>query len=156
FQTAVSNGSLLVVAGGNSGNKYPSGGFLAGAALADGVRGSMIVVGATGCNGPDPTTPKNCANGGFGGPASFTQEPSTRCEVHGGQRYCLKDYFVVAPGVDIWSSVGNGRSKKSMYGYLSGTSMATPYVTGVAALVKGQTPSLTSAQVADIIFQTAD
>lgn len=156
FQTAVANGSLLVVAGGNSGNKYPSGGFLAGAALADGVRGSMIVVGATGCNGPNPSVPKNCANGGFGGPASFTQVPGTRCEVHGGQRYCMKDFFVVAPGLDIWSSVGNGLKKKSMYGYLSGTSMATPYVTGVAALVKGQTPSLTSAQVADIIFQTAD
>ena len=156
FQTAVANGSLLVVAGGNSGNKYPSGGFLAGAALADGVRGSMIVVGATGCNGPNSAKPRNCANGGFGGPASFTQEPGNRCEVQGGQRYCMKDFFVVAPGVDIWSSVGNGKMKSSQYGYLSGTSMATPYVTGVAALIKGNDPSLTSSQIADIIFQTAD
>ena len=57
FQTAVANGSLLVVAAGNSGNKDPVSGFLGGAALSDGVRGSMIVVGATGCNGPSSFTP---------------------------------------------------------------------------------------------------
>jgi len=45
-QTAVANGSLLVVAAGNAGNATPAGGFLAGAALYDGVRGSEIVVGA--------------------------------------------------------------------------------------------------------------
>ena len=156
FRTAVANGSLLVVAGGNSGNKDPSGGFLAGGALADGVRGSMIVVGATGCNGPNPNTPANCANGGLGGIASFSQVPGNRCEIHAGQRFCLKDYFVMAPGVDIWSSVGNGHSAAADYGYLSGTSMATPYVAGVAAVIKGASPFLTADEVADIIFNTTD
>jgi len=156
FQTAVSNGSLLVVAGGNSGNKDPSGGYLSGGALADGVRGSMIVVGALGCNGPNPNVPTNCANGGYGGIASFSQVPGNRCEIHEGQRYCLKDYFVDAPGVDIWSSVGNGTPFGASYGYLSGTSMATPYVSGVAAVIKGASPFLTAAEVADIIFDTTD
>jgi subtilisin family serine protease len=146
FQTAIANGSLLVVAGGNSGNKVPSSGFLAGGALRDGVRGSMIVVGATGAGG----------TGGHGQVASFSQVPSTQCEVHGGQRYCLANYFVVAPGANIWSTVGNGTATGATYGYLSGTSMATPYVTGVAAVIKGMWPTLTSSQVASIIFQTTD
>lgn len=156
FRTAVANGSLLVVAGGNSGNKDPSGGYLAGGALADGVRGSMIVVGATGCNGPNPSVPTNCANGGLGGIASFSQVPGNRCEIHAGQRFCLKNFFVMAPGVDIWSSVGNGHPTGPDYGYLSGTSMATPYVSGVAAVIKGASPFLTADEIADIIFNTTD
>ncbi|HTQ12957.1 MAG TPA: S8 family peptidase [Rhizomicrobium sp.] len=156
FRTVAANGALMVVAGGNSGNKDPSGGYLAGGALADGVRGSMIVVGATGCNGPDPSTPTNCANGGLGGIASFSQVPGNRCEIHEGQRFCMKDYFVMAPGVDIWSSVGNSHNPAPDYGYLSGTSMATPYVAGVAAVIKGASPFLTAQEVADIIFNTTD
>jgi subtilisin family serine protease len=156
FQQAIANGSLLVVAAGNSGTKDPTGGYLAGAALDPGVYGSMIVVGATGCNGPNSSSPTNCANGGYGGIASFSQVPTNRCQINSGQRVCMKDVFVVAPGVDIWSSVGNGTSTAANYGYLSGTSMATPYVSGVAAVIKGQSPFLTAAQIADIIFETAD
>jgi subtilisin family serine protease len=156
FQTAVANGSLLVVAAGNSGDKDPVSGFLGGAALSDGVRGSMIVVGATGCNGASAYTPTGCANSGYGGIASFSQVPGTQCTVEGTSRYCMADYFVVAPGVDIWSSVGNGASAAGNYGYLSGTSMATPFVAGVAAVIKGAWPQLTSSQIASIIFQTAD
>jgi subtilisin family serine protease len=146
FQQAVANGSLLVVAAGNAGTKNPTSGFLAGAALKDGVRGSMIVVGATGAGG----------SGGHGQVSSFSQVPSTQCEVHAGVRYCMKDFFVVAPGANIWSTVGNGADPSATYGYLSGTSMATPYVTGVAAVIKGMWPSLTSSQIASIIFQTTD
>ncbi len=146
FRQTVANGSLIVVSAGNSGTRVPAGGFLAGGALADGVRGSMIVVGATGHGGV----------GGHGDAASFSQVPSTRCEIHGAQRYCMRDYFVAAPGENIWSTVGNGAAAGSDHGYLSGTSMAAPYVTGVAAVIKGRWPFLTSAQIADIIFSTAD
>jgi subtilisin family serine protease len=146
FKMAIANGSLLVVAAGNSGTKDPSSGFLAGAALQDGVRGSMIVVGATGAGG----------SGGHGQVTTFSQVPSTQCEVHSGARFCLENYFVVAPGGNIWSTVGNGTSTAANYNYLSGTSMATPYVTGVAAVIMGNSPSLTASQVASIIFQTTD
>lgn len=48
---------------------------------------------------------------------------------------------VAAPGEWIVSTVPDG------YGYMSGTSMATPFVTGVAAAVLGEQPALTPAQV---------
>jgi subtilisin family serine protease len=158
FQTAVADGALLVVAAGNGGDKNPTGGFLAGAALADGVRGSMIVVGATTNNGSSngTTVTQGTLNGGAGTLVSFSQVPSTRCEIHGGQRFCMRDYFVVAPGASIWSTVGNGTANTAAsYGYLSGTSMATPFVSGVAAVIKGNWSFLTSSEIADIIFSTA-
>jgi len=134
-QTAVANGSLLVVAAGNAGNATPAGGFLAGAALYDGVRGSEIVVGAV---------------DNSGNITSWSQTPGTTCLAQPSGTYCMQNYFVVAPGVGIASSVGGGG-----YASLSGTSMATPYVSGVAADIKGLWPYLTMAQVANIIFSTA-
>lgn len=56
-----------------------------------------------------------------------------------------------APGVDILSlQPGN------LYQYLSGTSMATPHVSGVAALVLAKTPSLTTAQLKSAILNNVD
>jgi parallel beta-helix repeat protein len=57
---------------------------------------------------------------------------------------------VVAPGVDILSTIpNNGTTIKS------GTSMATPHVAGVAALILSVNPNLTGQQVRDIIESTA-
>jgi thermitase len=59
---------------------------------------------------------------------------------------------VVAPGVNILSSyVGSATAYTSM----SGTSMATPFVSGVAGLVKAANPGLSAAQVTNIIDQSA-
>jgi subtilisin family serine protease len=57
---------------------------------------------------------------------------------------------VVAPGMDIRSTVWD-----NAYADYQGTSMASPHVAGVAALVKSCNPSLTAAQIADILRTTA-
>ncbi len=57
---------------------------------------------------------------------------------------------VAAPGVGIRSTVwDNGTTS------MSGTSMATPHVAGVAALVRSCNPGLTAAQVGQILRDTA-
>lgn len=53
---------------------------------------------------------------------------------------------VAAPGTDILSTAPGGK-----YVLMSGTSMATPLVAGLAALIKAQKPQLTATQVRDII-----
>ncbi|MBI2646547.1 MAG: S8 family serine peptidase, partial [Deltaproteobacteria bacterium] len=53
---------------------------------------------------------------------------------------------VGAPGVSIYSTLPHQK-----YGYLSGTSMATPYVAGVAAMMLSQQPELMHLQVKKII-----
>lgn len=57
---------------------------------------------------------------------------------------------LVAPGVRVFSTVPNNG-----YDTLSGTSMAAPYVTGVAGLLLAQQPTLTNHQVRQLLFQSA-
>ena len=58
---------------------------------------------------------------------------------------------LIAPGVDILSTYLDGQ-----YAYGSGTSMASPHVAGVAALVRAADSTLTNAQVRSILQSTAE
>ncbi len=58
---------------------------------------------------------------------------------------------VTAPGVLIYSTVANNN-----YAYESGTSMATPFVSGLAGLVWADDSSLTYSQVKDLILDGVD
>ena len=64
--------------------------------------------------------------------------------------YGVTSVDLAAPGVSIYSTIPGG------YGYKSGTSMATPHVSGVAALVKAVFPSYTVAQIRSAIMSGTD
>ncbi len=62
-----------------------------------------------------------------------------------------KHVHVAAPGENIFSTLPKGR-----YGYLTGTSQATAFVSGLAALILSENPKLKPSDVRDIIMKTAD
>jgi len=57
---------------------------------------------------------------------------------------------IVAPGVSIYSSLPD-----NTYASWSGTSMATPHVSAVIALMKQKNPSLTDSDIKNILYSTA-
>ncbi|WP_269515159.1 S8 family peptidase [Brevundimonas subvibrioides] len=89
--------------------------------------------------------------------SSFSNRPGEGCLLATGATTCAenmkwKNRFLVAPGEMIYANLpGN------TYGYMSGTSMATPVVTGAAALLEGRWPVLKAnpATVADILLNSA-
>jgi subtilisin family serine protease len=56
---------------------------------------------------------------------------------------------LAAPGSDILSTYNNGG-----YRHLSGTSMATPYVTGAAVLLRSNSPHLTALETKQILLES--
>ena len=58
---------------------------------------------------------------------------------------------VIAPGTWIYSTINSNQ-----FEYKNGTSMATPHVAGLAALLLSQKPSRTNVKVREIIRNTAD
>ena len=69
-----------------------------------------------------------------GGLASFSQYGATTVDIG-------------APGVDVWSTTAF-----NTYSTYNGTSMATPHVTGAAALYAASHPGATAAQIKDAIL----
>ncbi len=64
--------------------------------------------------------------------------------------YGYKSVDIFAPGVDIYSTLPNGEYKNQ-----DGTSMASPVVAGIAALVKSYYPNLTAEQLRKVIMDSA-
>ncbi len=63
--------------------------------------------------------------------------------------YGAKTVDVLAPGVKIYSTVPDGK-----YEYFDGTSMASPVVAGVAAMLRSYYPSLTAPQIRQVIMDS--
>ncbi|HEX9783015.1 MAG TPA: S8 family serine peptidase, partial [Opitutaceae bacterium] len=58
-----------------------------------------------------------------------------------------------APGVDIYSTLS---TSEATYGFASGTTMAAPYLAGVAALIWAQAPNRSVFDVRDLLLNTAE
>lgn len=80
--------------------------------------------------------------------ASGPQADSTL--LAGFSNFGKKKVDVLAPGVEIESLVPEGGTKAN-----SGTSMAAPVVSGLAALIRGLYPELSASEVKDIILKSA-
>ncbi len=64
--------------------------------------------------------------------------------------YGASRVHIAAPGVDIVSTFPG-----EDWGYLDGTSMAAPYVSGAAALLKSVAPSISPAQIRQVLMESA-
>jgi thermitase len=87
-------------------------------------------------------------------PAKYAEALAVAATDSNDQRAWFSNYGpevdVAAPGVSIYSTyLGSG------YTYMNGTSMATPYVAGLAALIWSEVPSYTNDQVEGRIEMTA-
>lgn len=58
---------------------------------------------------------------------------------------------IAAPGNNIYSTLPNGQ-----YGFMTGTSQATPFVSGVAALIKAKYPDFSPQQIKKQLTTTGD
>lgn len=113
-----------------------------------------LIVAAAGNNGlADPGWParyavESWANGTI--IAVGAVDANRKIAVFSNRAGVAANHYLVAPGVSINSTYGTG------YGVMSGTSMATPAVSGAAALVFGYWPYLKANQVATILLSTTD
>ncbi len=106
-----------------------------------------------------------CASGNdsFSGetfPAAYTATMSVGAVDHRGIRsqFLREDQqlSVVAPGKDIFSSKGGPFDNQDYYEVRSGSSMAAPYVTGLAAYLLTFDPTLTPGEVRTVIEESAN
>ncbi|MEB3197135.1 MAG: S8 family serine peptidase [Candidatus Sericytochromatia bacterium] len=64
--------------------------------------------------------------------------------------------FATTPTYDVWLTKNSGGRITKEYSFMTGTSMATPLVAGLAGLVRSKYPGMAPAQVKELLEKTAD
>ncbi len=90
---------------------------------------------------------KTCSSWIEVGASTYKEAPNL---VASFSNYGQRSVDVFAPGLDIYATVPNAKYKEN-----SGTSMAAPVVSGLAALLMGAYPHLTAVQVKEVILKSA-
>lgn len=62
---------------------------------------------------------------------------------------------IAAPGVDVWAAVAPAGNNGKTFTSMSGTSMASPHIAGLAALVFGKHPTFSPMQIKSAMMTTA-
>ncbi|MBQ9527050.1 MAG: S8 family serine peptidase, partial [Fretibacterium sp.] len=125
-----------------------------------------LIVVAAGNSGIEVGVPASSGNnkGKYVYPASFSDlsnmlvvaavnsslEIATAKDFSYGSNWSASKVHLAAPGVNILSTVRDNK-----YGAISGTSMATPYVTGAAALLRSAFPNATTDQLRTALLEGA-
>ncbi len=144
-----------------SSNSWGGGGFsqtIENAINTANQRGMLFVTAAGNANANNDTTVSYPCNSAL---------PNVLCVAatdHNDQKASFSNYGAVnvdlgAPGVSILSTVPAGTCSlcnSSGYRYLNGTSMATPHVSGAAALVRAQFPNLAPVAIKNLLMQSTD
>ncbi|MFI6099381.1 S8 family peptidase [Lentzea sp. NPDC051213] len=107
---------------------------------------------------PNDSTPaqRNITNSCLSVPTEVSGVVSVASITSGNGKSSFSNYgtdkiHIAAPGDSVYSTVPGGR-----YGSKSGTSMASPHVAGVAALLKSVNPTATPAQLRTLLATQAD
>src|SRR3954462_7419403 len=99
----------------------------------------------------------NAGDGTLNYPAAYPEVVSVAATDNRDQRASFSnanaDVEVAAPGVDVLSSYDGSNSD---YELLSGTSMATPHVAGVGAIIRDRNPAFTAAQARSKLDASVD
>lgn len=134
-------------------NSWGGGGFstLLQSAIENGGSAGILFVAAAGNEGVNNDTNPHY-------PSSYASATviSVAASDHNDLKASFSNYGQVsvdlaAPGVSTYSTVPN-----SGYGYKSGTSMATPHVSGAVALIRSLAPHLTNAELKQLLIDSVD
>lgn len=140
-------------------NSWGGGGFSQGLqdAITRAGNANILFIAAAGNSGADndvtPSYPASYPNSNIIAVASITSSGA----MSSFSQYGKTSVDICAPGSGIWSTVSVRSRGQYVSGYASynGTSMATPHVTGAAALYKSANPTATAAAVKSAIMGNA-
>ncbi|HEY9618513.1 MAG TPA: S8 family serine peptidase [Microcoleaceae cyanobacterium] len=112
-------------------------------------RGALIVIAAGNEGDSQPSFPANITSPGVVAVGAVNRDDQLASFSNLAGSSPLN--YVVGPGVSIYSTTPNNH-----YDSFNGTSMATPHIAGVAALLLSANPNLTPAQLVSLLTSTAN